>query len=137
MSRNSAPRPTLATCPTTTWAFERPTMSMDWMLRQLAQASSTITAQNVKRRAFNPKPPGSIHPGSATSRLLSAMAAEPTRWWNFRELSAAAAGGSRHLSWALILLKRRGHIEAANNDVRNPRYTMYRITQAGRKAVGK
>ncbi len=110
-------------------------MSMDWMLRQLAQVSSTSSVQEARKASFNPKPRGSVQAGSATHRLLQAMAAAPARWWNYRELSAAAAGGSRHLSWALLLLKRRGHIEAANNDVRNPRCTMYRITQAGRHAT--
>ena len=107
-------------------------MSMEWMLRQLDQAHKTTA-----RRAFNPKPRGSVQTGSATHRLLSAMAAAPTRWWNYRELSVAAAGGSKQLSWALILLKQRGHVEASNNDARNPRYTMYRITQAGREAGRK
>lgn len=112
-------------------------MSMDWMLRQLAQVSSTSRVQEARRASFNPKPRGSVQTGSATYRLLSAMAAAPTRWWNYRELSVASAGGSKHLGWALLLLKRRGCIEVSNNDTRNPRYAMYRITQAGREAIRK
>ncbi|WP_377561308.1 hypothetical protein [Ottowia beijingensis] len=109
---------------------------MDWMLRQLAQTGGATTAQEARRAAFNPKPPGSVQVGSATHHVLRKMATAPAEWWAYRQLAVGVPTRSS-FHWALTLLLARGHIEASRSDPRNTRNMRYRLTPEGQKAARK
>ncbi|HOB65823.1 hypothetical protein [Ottowia sp.] len=106
-------------------------MTMHWMLRELARSAM----REPRKSAFNPKPPGSMQTGSATYKALATLCEARGNWLSYGDILAGmGASKGRSIHWSLRLLTHRGYIEVANNDGRNPRYAMYRLTPAGREA---
>ena len=64
--------------------------------------------------------------GSTTCRLLAVLQVHPARWLTHVELMEAANAMGKAVDWALILLRREGHVTVAG-DPRDVRYQRYRL----------
>lgn len=103
---------------------------MEWIARQLEAVGNTAVADpaaNMHR--FNPKPPGSIQPGSATEALIGFMSRHPNTFFTHAELLRATGRTTKAMAWALIFLRELGAIEVAPDESRNPRFLRYRIAK--------
>lgn len=107
-------------------------MSLAWTARQLRALQEQAQAGKPPRH-YNPKPLGSVLPGSKTAlalRVLREQAGNDTGGWVVYGDLLALMGrpDGRSIHWALDLLIRRGHIDVR---VHNKRRFSYRITPEG------
>lgn len=108
-------------------------MSLGWTAVQLRAMQARAQEAGKPSRYFNPKPLGSVQPGSKTAlalRVLREQAGNDTGGWVVYGDLLALMGRSdgRSIHWALDLLTRRGHIEVR---VHHGRRFSYRITPEG------
>ena len=108
-------------------------MSLGWTAVQLRAMQARAQEAGKPSRSFNPKPLGSVQPGSKTAlalRVLREQAGNDTGGWVVYGDLLALMGKSdgRSIHWALNLLTRRGHIEVR---VHHGRRFSYRITPEG------
>lgn len=108
-------------------------MSLGWTAVQLCAMQARAQEAGKPSRYFNPKPLGSVQPGSKTAlalRVLREQAGNDTGGWVVYGDLLALMGMSdgRSIHWALDLLTRRGHIEVR---VHHGRRFSYRITPEG------
>lgn len=100
-------------------------------LEELEKISLAIEAVEPRKQRFNPRPPGIVREGSASSAILEALRNSPgfkteaqLRWITGRSHSA--------VSWSLLYLIRQGLVEVMPEICRNSRYQKYRIKVGGK-----
>lgn len=104
-------------------------MSTAWVAAQLIRVT-TMADRPPPRRRVAPTL-GLIHEGSTPWILLAILCADPSRLWTAGQLHNAALGmferriSVKTVSWALVILQRRGMVTTFQ-DTRNPRYLKYR-----------
>ena len=108
-------------------------MSLGWTAVQLRAMQARAQEAGKPSRYFNPKPLGSVQPGSKTAlalRVLRDQVGNNTGGWVVYGDLLALMGqpDGRSIHWALGLLIRRGHIDVR---VHNKRRFSYRITPEG------
>lgn len=97
--------------------------SMSWITGQLATRFTEPTGQP----RFNPRPPGVILPGSATSAVLQMLRESPGRYWSCYELCKYTGRSIKSVNWACLYLRAQELIVVVPDGYRNPRYLKYSI----------
>lgn len=114
--------------------MEGTTMSVtdSWgvMTTQLAEQRPS-----VDRPRFNPRPPGSIQPGSATEVVLIQLRRNPDRWCSKLSIVWHTGRTGKSVDWALLFLRKLGLIEAQPDGIR-AHALRYRITVEGMREGG-
>lgn len=108
-------------------------MSILWTAQQLRALQAQADAPT---RAFNPKPYGSMLPGSKSTLALAALrvyaAENPGAWLSYGQLlHRMGVPKSPSIHWALHRLIERGRVERIEHETRG---YYYRLTAAGRVA---
>lgn len=113
-------------------------MSMEWIAKQLEAAADAASVaeppQNLIR--FNPKPPGSIQPGSATEAVMAFLNRHPGIFFTHAQILRATGRTTKAVAWALIFLREMGVIEVAPDLSRNSRFLRYRLAKTAAKERG-
>lgn len=93
-----------------------------WFLAQNLLSAS----QAAKRQKFNPRPLGSVMPGSVTEQVLDCLKEHAPRFLTRAQIVGLTQAPPKSVDWALHVLKRNGAIsERCSNDPRSSRYLTY------------
>lgn len=103
------------------------------MTDQESRAFAALVGQIVnlvppaKPLRYNPKPRGSILPGSTTEAVLEYLTSYPNVFRQRWQIVYAVKRNHKAVDWALIFLKQNGYIHAVPDEIRNPRYQRYAV----------
>ena len=110
-------------------------MSLEWTAAKLiSYKGGAVTPP--KRSAFNPRPPGVLVAGSASSHVLEFLTAHRPRLYScaqvLRAVRQRGAWSDAQVRWSLLYLRSLGLIESVEDPARNARYLRYRAKRQPR-----
>lgn len=79
--------------------------------------------------SFNPRPPGLLHVGSASTAVLAFLQDHPGRWFTFGQLLIATDRSAKSLDFACRMLRSIDRVDMRHDESRNPRYFRYCFKQ--------
>lgn len=99
--------------------------------RMFAMVAAQILAASARERAaqqaaiHNPKPPGTLLPGSSSDTVLRFLRANPGRWYSRGQIILCTRLANTQVNHALTFLVAQGRVRTAPDGARNARYLRY------------
>lgn len=93
----------------------------------LIAVAQLANVKRVERKVpkFNPRPPGVLHAGSASSALLQILRANPTTYYTHGRLMELTGRSHAAVSWGLKYLREHGLVRTVGDTSRNERWLKY------------